>query len=724
MTTHPVNGPVRDDSVLRAPARLRALADTELFGTPDEVLFDRWARRAVELTSAPNAALVLVDAESSFLKAFQRAEGAPGEERFVPVVDSLCREVVVRGQPFIVEDAATDRRSRDYARVRTFPVGAYAGIPIRSDDGHVLGSFCVVDTRPRRWTDQQLAGLADIAAAVEAEIRLRAARRAHRRLTTLLDTLHHTHELMMERAPLTQVLDALVRGVERETDGLVASITLVGEQREQRHPEALRLRSCWSVPICNGDGALLGTFALTGRVPRAATTSELELLRQAARVAAIALERDQAGRELMTLATRDPLTGLVNRAWLLQHLEARLGESKDVAVLFCDLDRFKLINDSLGHDAGDAVLITVAERLVSELRGGDVVARLGGDEFVVVLECVHDAASAAAVAERLVAALGLPIADDSGRKHVVEASIGIACVAGITPQEAIRRADSAMYTIKRTERSVGAYSADADHSRREELLIVDELRGALEREEFSLAYQPIVALADERVTGFEALLRWEHPRLGSVSPARFIPLAEEHHLIGPIGSWVLRAAIRQARDWNLASSSPVVITVNLSVAQLADPALPEEILAELDAVGLDPSLLRVEITETSVLADEAAAMTALSQIRAAGVGVLLDDFGTGYSSLTHLRKLPIDGIKIDRSFVGDLSPDEGDQMLVTGLIRLADSLGLEVVAEGIETPYQVSVLRSAGCRHGQGYLFSRPLPPEQIAIDERPLAAA
>jgi diguanylate cyclase (GGDEF)-like protein len=465
-----------------------------------------------------------------------------------------------------------------------------------------------------------------------------------------------------------------------------------------------------------GAGEVLGTFAFYADRERLPTPAELDLLEGAARLATIAVELDRTRRDLVDLAESDPLTGLPNRASLSRRLQARLDiarHDEPVAVLFCDLDRFKLVNDSLGHAAGDMVLVDVARRLRDATRPGDLVARLGGDEFVVVPAGPVDEAAAHRLAARVRDALGAP-APAGAPPHLVGASIGIAVAAGGSASEVLRRADSAMYVAKVGRHDVAVHDVAVDARRSDELRLRDALAGALDRGELRLVYQPVLDLPTGRVRGFEALVRWRHPELGDVPPARFVPLAEEHGLIRTIGAWVLDTALHDAAGWPEVGGAPLSVSVNLSCEQLGEPELADAVLAATAQAGVDPSRLRLEVTETAVLRDEDAARGTLRRLRAAGIAVDLDDFGTGLSSLTRLRTLPIDAVKLDCAFTGELGPD-GDGALVEGVVALARGLGIEVVAEGVEAADHVTRLVAVGCTAAQGRHLGAPMPARRVA---------
>ncbi len=431
--------------------------------------------------------------------------------------------------------------------------------------------------------------------------------------------------------------------------------------------------------------------------------------------------RKNVESQLRHQATHDPLTDLPNRTLFLERLRRALTPPNRregaVAVLFLDLDRFKVVNDSLGHEVGDQFLVQVGARLRRCLRARDVLARFGGDEFTILLRHVQDAGEVTAVAERLGAALQAPIVVD-GRELTTTASIGIVLHApdGASAETILRDADIAMYIAK--ARGPGRYAVfDPGMSTAAvvRLELEQDLRRALERGELRLRYQPKVELKTGRVAGFEALVRWEHPERGLVPAAEFIPLAEETGLIMPLGRWVLEEACEQARAWREgAGVQPVpLMCVNLSAAEFGHPTLTEDVAAILDRHALPPGSLELEITESVVMADAAAATTTLQRLKNLGVGLAIDDFGTGYSSLAYLKRFPVDILKIDRAFVVGLGRDPRDTALVGAMVTLARALGLGVVAEGVETADQAARLRDLGCDLGQGYHFARPLPPDE-----------
>ncbi len=427
-------------------------------------------------------------------------------------------------------------------------------------------------------------------------------------------------------------------------------------------------------------------------------------------------EKKAARERLAHQAVHDPLTGLPNRASFLNRLELALSEAerrrRRVGVLFLDLDHFKVINDSLGHEAGDQLLVTIAHRLRRILRPTDAVARFGGDEFTILCEDVVESDAVMGLALRVLTEVSRPILLTEGEVFVTT-SIGIALSgdSSETPQTLVRDADTAMYRAKDAGRARADFFDERVRARTlEHLHTGNALHRALARGEFEVRYQPILELETGKVARFEALLRWNHPERGLLSPIEFIGLAEETGLIVPIGAWVLETACTQAAHWAQQSSehAPFGISVNLSPRQLSEPSLPDEVARILERTHLDPDLVWLEITETALMHDTESAASALRMLRGHGIHLTVDDFGTGYSSLSHLKGFPIEALKIDQSFVRGLGRDPEDTAIVTAVVSLAHALGLVATAEGVETPEQLAALRTLGCDNAQGHLFSEP----------------
>ena len=429
-------------------------------------------------------------------------------------------------------------------------------------------------------------------------------------------------------------------------------------------------------------------------------------------------DRKSAEERLLHDAFHDALTGLPNRALFMDHLtlaieRTRRSQLHMFAVLFLDLDRFKVINDSLGHMIGDQLLIAIARRLEACLRPGDTVARLGGDEFTILLDDIRHESEATDVAERIKASLSQPFSL-SGHEVFTGASIGIApsAIGYESADDILRDADTAMYRAKslgkmRHEVFVQTMHSSALH----QLQMETDLRRAVEREEFQVYYQPIISLATGTLEGFEALVRWQHPERGMISPGMFIPLAEETGLILPLGRFVLREACDQMRRWQEQSALalPLTISVNLSSKQFLQADLIDQIKDILQETKLDPRNLKLEITESVVMENIETATEMLRQLRALGVSLSIDDFGTGYSSLSYLHRFPINTLKIDRSFVSQMTENNENMEIVRTIVMLAHNLNMDVVAEGVETVEQLAQLNALGCQFGQGYFFSKPI---------------
>jgi diguanylate cyclase (GGDEF)-like protein len=468
------------------------------------------------------------------------------------------------------------------------------------------------------------------------------------------------------------------------------------------------------------DGRVIGSLILSSfRQGRVFSRAEQDMLLSFAEHASLALTDARRVDAMLHQALHDALTGLPNRALFTDRLQHALTQGRrrgtGCAVIFLDLDRFKTVNDSLGHAAGDELLIAVARRIDDSLRSADTAARLGGDEFAVLLEDLADAQEAAIVAQRITEALRTPLVLQ-GREMFVSASVGIACGRD-GASELLRKADVAMYRAKAQGKGrciVFEESMQAEVLERLEL--EGELQRAIERDEIDVHYQPVIALDGQTLAGFEALARWHHPTRGLVPPPIFIPLAEDNGSIVALGRQVLRTACAQAARWTqeLPSAEPRIMSVNLSGRQLEDPNIVGDVADALADSGLPPSALVLEITETVLMQDTEATITRLAQLKALGVRLAVDDFGTGYSSLRYLRRFPIDILKMAKPFVDGLEVDDAGRALARAIVELASSLKLSCIAEGIEASGQADVLHELGCGMGQGFHFARPMAPADL----------
>ncbi len=432
-------------------------------------------------------------------------------------------------------------------------------------------------------------------------------------------------------------------------------------------------------------------------------------------------ERKFAEETIRHLAYYDALTDLPNRRYFQERLDQTLAWSRRSAarmvLMLMDLDRFKTINDSLGHLAGDSLLKQTAQRLTERLREGDTVARLGGDEFAMIVTSINDEQDASFVAQKLIEAMRAPM-NVLEHQLRVSVSIGIAMFPSDSEQseDLIRYADIALYQAKENGRDgYHFFSASANQSVHDRLLLENDLRHAVERNEIFLEYQPKVMLSNGCVMGVEALVRWNHPTRGRVPPNDFIPLAEDTGAILAIGDWVLREGCRQLRQWDATDLPPLHMAINVSAHQLRKPEFPRQIAALIDEFELDPSRIELEVTESLAMAQGDAALSRLDQLRQLGLGIAIDDFGTGFSSLGRLKRLPVTVLKIDRSFVRGIAEDQEDRAIAKAVVTLARTMHLDVVAEGVETEEQAAILRDMDCDMAQGYLFARPLAPQALA---------
>jgi diguanylate cyclase (GGDEF)-like protein/PAS domain S-box-containing protein len=480
-------------------------------------------------------------------------------------------------------------------------------------------------------------------------------------------------------------------------------------------PLAAGLRACWSTPIKAKDGRVIGTFAFYFRECRAPSRWHQRIVDSCVHLGALAIERKEARAQIARLAYYDTLTGLPNRARLRDMISEAIeacAAGKHVALAFLDVDNFKDVNDTLGHSAGDELLVEFAQRLRAQIQPGDMLGRLGGDEFVIVLPN-RDAVEASLVASRIIEALITPLQIGT-RRVPMSASIGIS----IYPDNAtdidtlIQQADVAMYKAKRAGRSTFRFfSADMNRIAEQRLEYSAALRGAIANDALKLHYQPQIRTIDGAIHGVEALARWHDPVLGEVSPAKFIPLAEECGLIEQIGLWSVREACRQMAEWRAAGLDIPCVSVNLSPINFQNVSLAREVAAILAEHALPPDVLMLEITEGVIMNERSVAIETMNALRELGVGLSLDDFGTGYSSLSRLAHLPIRELKIDRSFMRDVERDPAARAIVTSVVRVGQSLQLIVVAEGVETDGQLKLLTELGCDVVQGFLYAAALSP-------------
>ena len=479
------------------------------------------------------------------------------------------------------------------------------------------------------------------------------------------------------------------------------------------------LRSCWSQPIINSSGSVLGAFGMYHNYPALPNELESNDLHSAARLAGIVMERDQSQKRIHTLAYTDELTGLASRANFYQKLEKSIKVSsrydRRFALLYIDLDNFKSINDSLGHDAGDALLKTIAKRLERTCREIDYIARIGGDEFCVLIEEVGNDC-AAEVAQRCLESIAEPL-ELSSRKFIPTCSIGIAHYPddGQDPSTLMKTADTSLYAAKENGKNQFAfYKQELTRKAEYRFQVEHYLREAIEQQQLSLAYQPQVDIQTGEVIGVEALSRWNHPELGQVPPTDFIATAERIGMIKPLSEWVLDTACRQAVAWKTQGFPALQMSVNISPIHFLDKDIVPLIKRIIDDTGIEPSELSLEVTE-SVVQTNQENLTIFRDLKNLGIQLAIDDFGTGYSSLASLKHLEVDCLKIDKYFIDDMLVDNKVLLLVSSMIEMGHKLGYKIIAEGVETSEQLNILKGMNCEAIQGYLFSKPGPPDEIS---------
>ncbi|MFC5511587.1 putative bifunctional diguanylate cyclase/phosphodiesterase [Massilia jejuensis] len=593
----------------------------------------------------------------------------------------------LRALPDVQSAAAFDRQGRLFASI-----GAPAGMApfgMRSRPDYVLSLHEVVIVHPVQVRQQRLGTVV---------------------VRSSLSSVYHQLALYLGLAipvmfALMAVAHLVLSRLQRFVTDPINELSKASEQVSRLGDYSIRAR----VPASEDVGALALTFNnMLDRIEKRERELESEIA-----------ERRRVEARLDRLAHFDPVTHLHNRHFFNERLEAAVLRSREqnrrAVLMFIDLDNFKAVNDTLGHDVGDDLLRLVARQLAAELRHEDMIARIGGDEFAILLEHVHDVDMALAVAAKCLATLARPILIGSHDIRI-GASIGISMCPDDTRDmhTLLKYADTAMYYAKNNGKNAyRLFTPDMQDDAEKRFVLDNNLRRALERNEFLLHYQPQVDLHSGAIIGAEALIRWRHPELGLISPADFIPLAEESGLIVPIGAWVLREACRELGRWH-AAGHPVRMAINLSGRQLQEPGMVASVLSILDEAGIEAQAIVLELTESMLMDASSATIECLHLLKRAGIELALDDFGTGYSSMSYLKTLPIGSLKIDRSFVRDLPGDAEDAAITKAIIAMARSLRMNVVAEGIETEEQGRFLRENGCDKAQGYFYGRPLPGVQM----------
>jgi len=625
------------------------------------------------------------------------------------------------------DDALTDPRTAELAGYhQAHGIGSLLDAAIRVD-GAVVGVVCHESFEPRCWSQEEEAYAGGMAESVALALEGIERRRAEERFRLVASALENTLESVMITSKSREIV--FVNAAYSTMTGYSAAETLGRDPtflRSGMHPqsfydrmwEELRRGGRWKGEIWsrrkNGDvyPALFSISAVSG--PDGQPGHFVSVFND------ISHHKDYEQR-LEFLAHHDALTLLPNRVLFQERCAASLNRARrlgnTVAIVFLDLDRFKTVNDSLGHAIGDQLLKGVAERFGTVLRASDTVARLGGDEFAVLLDDLPTTQGAAVAAQKVLDALSKPFRIAS-HELFTTASIGISCFPqdGTTIEDLLRNADAAMYRAKEHGRNTYQYFAsDMNAQAFESLMMANALRQALEREQLRVAYQPVVDLSDGRIVAVEALLRWRHPEYGEIGPDRFIPVAESTGMIAPLGRFVVDAALAQLAEWRAAGALELRMAVNVSARQLARPEFVGDVAEALARHGVPADRLVLELTETAMMQSPERMRRMLVQLSELGLRIAVDDFGTGYSSLAYLKQFPIHALKLDKSFVAGIPGDADNMAIVRAVIAIGKALGLEMVAEGVETDQQRAFLAAEGCQLGQGWHFGRPQPAQQVA---------
>jgi diguanylate cyclase (GGDEF)-like protein/PAS domain S-box-containing protein len=705
--------------------RIAALYAARILDTSPEENFDRVTRLAAKAIQVPIVLISMVDTERQWVKSrigFDALE--------TPRSVSFCGHAVLSRDAFVINDALADPRFADNPLVTGPPyIRFYVGMPLRSVEGLALGTLCCIDHVPRRLTESDMSALRDLASTAEDLLQQRQAAMATTRLLQELQDREERYRQLIEQAPYAFLIHnggmlEYVNKAGLELLGADRAEQLVGRPAESIvAPEFLEIARQRTLHAIGQDEAspLLeqAWLRLDGTRVFVEMTSIPFVSSQRRAVQVIARNVSESRREkqeLERLSTSDLLTGLPNRTLLMDRIRQGIlrwqRQQQKSVVAFIDLDHFKTINETLGHSAGDQALLAFSKNLAACLRQSDTAARIGGDQFVLVLEDIDDDEIPPRILQRMFERMSQPIWI-STHEVQVGCSIGFCRYPedGNDADTLLNAAEAAMYHAKELGRAnIQRYMRDMRIQAGERLLLESQLRHAVERNELLLHYQPKVNMATGRIVGVEALVRWEHPVLGMISPARFIPIAEESGLIVPIGEWIIRTACMQAQIWQSLNLPGISIAINLSARQFLQPNIVDFIRRSIETVGISPQLLEFELTESMAMGNPEKSISIMRQFRDLGVSLSVDDFGTGYSNLSHLKRFPLDKLKIDQSFVRDITQGSEALAIVHAIIAMAHSLHLTVVAEGVETEEQLSLLAQHGCDEIQGYYFSRPLP--------------
>jgi len=715
------------------PDRLASLRSANLLDANPEERFDRITRIAAQLLGVPHARIWMVGNDRCWVKS-QVGPELPAE----PFSQALCVQGVMANGSLLIEDARLVPQVVASPLITEGDIRFYAAEPLRTTHGIAVGMLAILDSEPRTLTVHERQLLRSLADWAEHEVSAHHLKRALGDRDRAEAVLRHQYEFYQA---LLKAQSDLGEGFLVMDDGRIDyaneafcrisgyELTELLDLPSMNHLVPEELRSAFSDRVSERMADVFGRdYFESAIIEREGRRIELEVALTIAdlsdRQKVVVIVRDitkrkQAEEAVKRLAYYDSLTGLPNRVLFLDRLDHSLAHARRtenlIAIMVLDLDRFKLINDTLGHEVGDRIISMIADRLNACVRDCDTVARLEGDEFTIILTDVGDVAGAIRVAKRIIHALSIPFFVEE-QELFVTTSIGISVFPndGDNAADLMKKADAAMYRAKDQRNSYQLYTSNMNVVAAERLSLETSLRKAIEREELLLHYQPKVHLVTGQIVGAEALLRWQHPEHGMVSPGQFIPVAEETGLIVPITEWVVKTACNQLKAWRDEGLPALRMSVNLSGRHFKQEGLVALATEILVSTGVPPEQIEFELTESILMENVEVTIKTLKYLSFMGFQFSIDDFGTGYSSLSYLKRFPINTLKIDRSFVRDMASNQDDAAIVRAIIALARSLNLRLVAEGVETADQLAFLKDHGCDEMQGFYFSKPVPAEAL----------
>ena len=706
--------------------RLLALYECDILDTSRDPLFDSITTLAAQICEAPIALFSLIDRERQW---FKSNHGLPGTRQTSRGI-AFCAHTILSDEMLEVPDARRDVRFARNPLVVSDPrIRFYAGIPLRDGRGFGLGALCVMDYEARHLSPSQRLALESLA---RLAISLLEQRRGERKLREseqhALEREHRQKVIadLGQRALADPDAEALMENAVRlvsETLGFEycrvlelaqGGLNLVSRVTLGHAPEGGDTGSRMAALISGAEGPY-GLLEVRSSTPGRVTPEVTNFVQSVANIVGTALARRRADEQLAYAAQFDTLTGLPNRQLfrdrISQSISRAVRKKRPIAIVALNLDGFKLVNNGHGHAAGDRVLMQVAERLISCVSAYDTVSRLGADEFAIALSNIDRVEEAAPVVKRILQTLTLPFDLEDGEVFIsATAGVSIFDTDGGDAHTLIKNAELAMHRARENGRNFYEFFApEMNQSGLERMRLERGLRRALERGEFLLHYQPKISAATGKIRGAEALLRWQHPERGLVLPGEFIPILEETGLIVPVGLWVLESAATQIRLWERAGIEVESIGINLSARQFQQPDFDAHVRRVIESSGIAPGKIELEITESMLMHDPGQAIQTLSRLKQLGVSLSVDDFGTGYSGLSYLKQLPLDSLKIARNFISHITQDPEDATIALAIINLAHNLGLQVVAEGVETEAQARFLAAHRCDFLQGFFFALPL---------------